>query len=67
MDPSPSHDTRLVQPAPLRKVNDKARADRTEKARKRGLEEGIEIDKRVSAEKIKARVTLIKEQNLQIK
>ena len=67
VDPSPSRDTRLVHRDPLRKVNDKTRADHTEKARKRGLEEGIEIGKRGSAEKIKAQDTLIKEQNSQIK
>ena len=67
MDPSPSRDTRLVHRDPLQKVNDKTRADHTEKARKRGLEEGIEIGKWESAEKINAQDTLIKEQNSQIK
>ena len=48
---------------PLRKINDKIRADSTKKARKRDLEEGIEIGKQESAEKIKAQDTLIKKQN----
>ena len=53
VDPSPSCDSHLVKRNPLLKVNDKTRADpvpdSTEKARKIGLEEGIEIGKRESA------------------
>ena len=69
VDPPPSHDhdTRLVKRDPLLKVNDKTRADRTEKARKSDLEEGIETGKRESAENIKEQDALIKEQNLQVK
>ena len=57
----------LVKRNPLFKVYDKTRADRTGQARKRGLEEGIEIAKQESAEKSKEWDTLIKEQNSQIK
>ena len=60
VDPSPSRDTRLVKRDPLIRVNNKTRADRTAKARKKGLEEGIEIGKQESAGKIKERDTLIK-------
>ena len=73
MEPSPSRSSRYTglittlvkhDHDPLQKVNYKTRADRTEKARKRGIEEGIEkfeIGKRESAEKIKVQDTLIKE------
>ena len=67
VDPSPSRDTRLVKRDPLIRVNNKTRADRTAKARKKGLEEGIEIGKQESAGKIKERDTLIKTQNSHIK
>ena len=70
MDPPPSRDTGLVKRDPLLKVSDKAPADHPEKARKTGLEEGIEIGKRKIAGNQQAksrRDTLIKEQNSQIK
>ena len=60
VDSSPLRDTDLVNRDPLLKVNVKTWADRIEKARKRGLGEGIEIGRRESAEKIKEQDTLIK-------
>ena len=75
VDQSPSRDSRLKvagqAPArscnPIKKVKANPRAERTMRARAKGVEEGIEIGKRESAEKIEDRNTLIKKRDKNIK
>ena len=62
-----SHPVQRRQRNGLSKVNDRSRAERRECVRKRALEEGIEIGKKESADKIKQQDTRIKEQTSQIK
>ena len=69
VDPSPSREYKLQvagqAPArsrdPIKKFKDNSRAERTVKARAKSVEEGIEIGKRESAEKIEDQNTQIKE------
>ena len=71
-----SHDTRRRRVAgqpparsrdPINKVKETSRAERTVRARVKGVEEGIQIGKRKSAEKIEEQKTLIKERDEKIK
>ena len=52
---------------PVKKIKDKTRAERTKRAKRRGIKEGIKFGKRESAGKIKEQDTLIKEWDQQIK
>ena len=67
VDQSPSRYSRLkvAGQAPARTRD--PRAERTVRARVKGVEEGIEIGKRESAEKIEDQNTLIKERDIKIK
>ena len=74
VDPSPSRESRDYRlqvagkaPArsrdPIQKVKDNSRAERTVKARAKGVEEWIEMGKRESPEKIEDQNTQIKERD----